>query len=85
MSRSYRVMKELADSGDAKISGRLETLHRRAPEEFYDLNVDPWELDNRIGIAAERTRIEAARSHLYRWMEQVGDPLRTSFAERVGV
>ena len=52
-------------------------------DEFYDLQSDPHELDNRINddyYANQRTR---PKERLRQWMEQTDDPLRPDFGKVV--
>jgi arylsulfatase A-like enzyme len=48
-----------------------------APEidEFYDLEADPWELQNLITDGAYAEQISHMRSRLIHWVEKSGDPL----------
>lgn len=51
---------------------------RKAPEELYDLTVDPHELNNLADEPAYRGDLIRLRSALERWLEEVGDqPLRS--------
>lgn len=45
----------------------------RPPEEFYDSEQDPWEVDNRIDAPEYQERIAALRSALDQWMEETED------------
>jgi len=48
--------------------------YQQRPEyEFYDLDEDPWELDNRIGDPAHAKRVVMLRETLEAWMDQQGD------------
>jgi len=47
----------------------------RPPLEFYDLQADPLEQDNRISDPAYADTISVMRQHLLAWMQQTGDPL----------
>jgi len=44
------------------------------PDEFYDLEADPWETRNLIGKVGEE-RVKGLRERLRAWMEQTRDPV----------
>ena len=55
-------------------AARMVARYQRRPEyEFYDLDEDPWELDNRIGDPAHAKRVVMLRETLEAWMDQQGD------------
>jgi arylsulfatase A-like enzyme len=62
-----------------------------APEfdELYDLEVDPWELQNLISLPEHAHLVRALRSRLLYWAERTGDPLlanmRDLFVKRTPV
>jgi len=45
----------------------------RPAEEFYDSQLDPWEVDNLIDAPEHRERIAALRAALDDWIEDTGD------------
>ncbi|MCF7855882.1 MAG: hypothetical protein K9N51_13875 [Candidatus Pacebacteria bacterium] len=47
-------------------------LHR-PKEEVYDLQQDPWELDNRVDDPAITAKKHSLAQSLMRWMHQQGD------------
>lgn len=47
---------------------------QRPAVEFYDLENDPWEMDNLAGRKEYRRRIARMRKALEKWMESQGDP-----------
>ena len=48
---------------------------RYAESELYDLDTDPYELDNLIRLESHREVADQLRVALLRWMEQVGEKL----------
>ena len=57
---------------------------RYAESELYDLDVDPYELDNLIRLESHREVADELRAALLRWMERVGEkpPLITDAPPR---
>ena len=56
------------------LARRLVDRYLDRPEyEFYDLQQDPWELENLIGDPKHRARIGRMKRELERWMAQQGD------------
>jgi arylsulfatase A-like enzyme len=55
----------------------------RAPEELYDLEKDPYELQNLAGDPAHRRTLEALRGRLDGWMEATNDHGRQPEPEAV--
>ncbi|KAA6438265.1 sulfatase [Dyadobacter flavalbus] len=58
------------DSTSGKLTNRFVN---RPPEEFYDIQKDPFELDNLAGDPAYRQMITKFRKELEAWMKQQGD------------
>jgi uncharacterized sulfatase len=58
---------------DKRAASLVERYHRRPAEEFYDLEVDPFEQRNLAGDAAYAERLDEARGRLKAWMESMGD------------
>jgi uncharacterized sulfatase len=42
-------------------------------EELYDTDADPHEVNNLASVASERSRLDAMRAELDRWMKETGD------------
>lgn len=67
----------------AEAAGQLDDVQRllfaptRAPEELYDLAVDPWEIRNLAADPAQAATLRQLRSRLDLWMEQTNDHGRT--------
>jgi len=74
----WKSMKEAAAS-DPDLAKRVEFIIDRAPEEFYDLQKDPYCLDNRIADASHSSRIAEMRRMLEEQMERTKDPLLAKF------
>ncbi len=49
--------------------------HATAKPEFYDLDTDPGELENRAGDPAVAADFDRLRHRLLHWMESIEDPL----------
>lgn len=47
----------------------------RVPEELYDLQNDPIEYNNLVGLAEHEGTLREMRKILDRWMEETGDPI----------
>ena len=52
---------------------RAAAYQKRPPEEFYDLQTDPWELNNLAGEAKYAKLKAGLQVRLAEWMEQQGD------------
>jgi arylsulfatase A-like enzyme len=67
----------------AEAAGQLDDVQRllfaptRAPEELYDLAVDPWEIRNLAADPAQAATLRQLRSRLDLCMEQTNDHGRT--------
>jgi N-sulfoglucosamine sulfohydrolase len=72
---------EAAARDEPELSRRMQLLRRRPSEELYDLELDPWELENladRPERAADKARLRAA---LREWMQREGDPELARWSE----
>ena len=58
---------------DAHAARLVQRYLNRPPEEFYDLDADPRELNNIIDAPAHRARIDDMRDQLQVWMAEQGD------------
>jgi arylsulfatase A-like enzyme len=69
---TLRRLRELHAAGDLKgLPLQLLFAPERAPEELYDLEMDPHET---VNLAAERPEVlEQMRGRLERWMKETGD------------
>ncbi|MFC1582779.1 sulfatase [Planctomycetota bacterium] len=63
---------EAAETDD-QASFLVERYLHRPPEELYDLEQDPWELDNRIDDENLADIKEELEQQLAKWMDQQGD------------
>lgn len=50
-------------------------LPTRPPEELYDLENDPFEIDNLAGDPANNEVLSSLRGRLYEWMAETNDPV----------
>ena len=60
---------------------KLLFASKRAPEELYDLQSDPWEIRNLAADPACAGKLKELRARLNIWMEQTGDRGRTPESE----
>ena len=79
--KSQGVMKRLAKS-DPAVARRYDFLLHRCIEEFYDLENDPFSLDNLIDDPAHAESIDAMRSDMEAWMRQTDDYVLEAFLVR---
>ncbi len=54
------------------------------PEEFYDLEADPYELNNLVNAPAHKSTIDKMRGELLRMMISTNDPLLDAFKKEIG-
>jgi N-sulfoglucosamine sulfohydrolase len=64
------------------IKERTEFYTHRTPEEFYNLNNDPYERNNLIKSADSQAEIESMRKQLLTMMQSTDDPFANAFANR---
>jgi N-sulfoglucosamine sulfohydrolase len=64
---------------DPAIAARASMYLRRAPEELYDLNADPYALDNLIARPELADVVTDYRARMLAWMTQTKDPLVGQF------
>jgi uncharacterized sulfatase len=73
---SYAIMKELRRAQrEGKLEGPTALFFRQTKpvEELYDLETDPYELENLADTASHRQTLTRLRGELDRWMSEVGD------------
>lgn len=70
---AYRTWKEKAEAGDDFAQKQHERYRIRPEFEFYDMQNDPFELDNLIENHEHQDRIRTMKTVLANWMEQQGD------------
>jgi N-sulfoglucosamine sulfohydrolase len=63
----------LRDEGKLDSIQALWFRENKAPEEFYDCNIDPHELNNLVNDPAYNEKLEELRAEMDRWMEDIGD------------
>ncbi|HKJ90759.1 MAG TPA: sulfatase-like hydrolase/transferase, partial [Oceanipulchritudo sp.] len=66
---------EMRDKGTGNEIQRLWLADRKPPEELYDLNEDPHEINNLAKDPRMREVKDRLSAALDRWMERTGDPL----------
>jgi N-sulfoglucosamine sulfohydrolase len=79
--KSEGVMKRLAKT-DPEVAQRYSFLLHRCVEEFYDLEKDPFALNNLIGDPAYAEAVEAMRSDMEAWMRETNDYVLEAFLLR---
>ena len=67
------VLRELYAAGKLNASQSLQMAETRPEEELYDLNADPWEVQNLAGDPAYQTRLSGFRALLGRWVMDTDD------------
>ena len=80
---TFPAMKKAGET-DPKIAQRVNFFLHRVPEEFYDLDADPWELRNLIDSPEHKSQIGKLRSEMLAMMESTSDPLLEGFRRRIG-
>lgn len=74
----WKSMKEAAER-DPELAKRVEFLKNRVPEEFYNLQTDPYCLTNLIDAPEHKARIDAMRDMVVAQMERTDDPLLAKY------
>lgn len=75
---SMRDLLRLRDEGQLNPQQMYWFRKTKSPEEFYDLTIDPYELNNVADDPAYRDDLIRLRRVLDEWLEEVGDqPLRS--------
>ncbi len=59
--------------GDLKQAQALHMASKKAPEELYDLRVDPYELNNLSNSAAHLEMLKKMRILVDEWIADTGD------------
>lgn len=78
---SAGVMRRLSAT-DPEVAQRLRFLKHRTVEEFYDLEKDPFALNNLIDDPGHQTMINAKRHDMERWMRETNDYVLEAFLVR---
>ena len=79
---TWNAMKTAGEK-DPGIAERCEFYLHRVPEEFYDLEADPDELNNLISSPTHRTEVDRLRTALLDMMTATKDPLLGRFKEMI--
>jgi N-sulfoglucosamine sulfohydrolase len=74
-----------ASETDPKLAERVRFNLYRAPEEFYDLESDPYEMKNLIGDPKYKATIEDMRAQALKMMIDTRDPKRGICARMMGL
>lgn len=69
----YQSWIRKAEGGDSHARRRVDAYVRRPEFELYDLEADPYELNNIAGEAVQEPRLRAMKARLAEWMRQQGD------------
>ena len=90
LNNSYRnqmaLMRHLTALNDSNLLSAEQKLWfnvPKNPEEFYDLENDPFELNNLIGEKKYSKEIENLRIQLDNWIDQINDPVNIPEKELV--
>ena len=67
------VLRQLHAEGRLSTAEALIMAETRPPEELYNLDDDPWELNNLARKDAQKKRLIAFRGLLHEWEQQSGD------------
>ncbi|MCW8834488.1 MAG: sulfatase-like hydrolase/transferase [Colwellia sp.] len=80
---SFKAMAELANATGTALEqeayARAQFYDLRVLEEFYDLAVDPYELDNKIDDATKAAVIAEFKQDMKDWMIRTNDPAMSAF------
>jgi N-sulfoglucosamine sulfohydrolase len=76
--RSWAAMVDAA-ARDQRVAARNEFYLHRAPEELYDLTIDPAGLDNLAGSLARQPDLATMRTLLLQHLRSAHDPLAAAF------
>ncbi|MBN1483074.1 sulfatase [candidate division KSB1 bacterium] len=68
-----RLMRRLAAAGELNEAQARFFASMRPEEEFYDLQVDPFEIHNLAGTADVQGELKKLRAILEKWIQQTGD------------
>ncbi|MAT91295.1 MAG: heparan N-sulfatase [Halioglobus sp.] len=80
-TNTFTRMRELAQT-DPGVAARVNLLLHRAPEELYDLRIDPDCLHNLVNEPDSTRQAQHMRTLLAGWMRQTGDPMFATFQGR---
>ncbi len=71
----------MVDEGltNPEVQARVDLYNYRVLEEFYDLDNDPYELDNKIDDPAYASVISGLKADMKEWMIKVNDPAMAAF------
>lgn len=79
--KSEGVMKRLAKS-DPEVAKRYNFLKHRCVEEFYDLEKDPFALNNLIGNPDYEEVVDSMRASMEAWLRETDDYVLEAFLVR---
>ncbi|MBD3674134.1 MAG: sulfatase [Planctomycetaceae bacterium] len=66
-------LKELKAAGKLDKYQMLQMAESRPPEELYDMQTDPWELNNLVHDPYYSDMLRRMRGNLHEWIEKTGD------------
>ncbi|WP_440877322.1 sulfatase-like hydrolase/transferase [Thalassotalea sp. PLHSN55] len=75
---SFKAM-ELEGQTNPNVQARVDLYNLRTIEEFYDLDVDPYELNNLIDDPSYANVISSLKQDLKEWMIATNDPALAAF------
>ena len=68
-----RALREMRADGKLPAGAEAMFFAARPEEELYDLEADPWEMENLAGDEKRRETLQAMRATLQAWIEESGD------------
>ena len=68
-----KLLKELHAAGKLTPAQQLFMAQRRPAEELYDIQADPWEINNLAAAPEHAESLKVMRGRLDRWIEETGD------------
>ena len=67
------VLRQLHAEGKLTPTQSLIMAKTRPPEELYDLNADPWEINNLAADPSQQRRLQDFRRNLHQWEQETND------------
>jgi len=68
-----KLMKELHAAGKLTPAQQLFMADRRPAEELYDIQADPWEINNLAAAPGHQDALKVMRGRLDKWISETGD------------
>ncbi|MBF0196716.1 MAG: sulfatase [Planctomycetes bacterium] len=65
------------------IAKRIQHIKHRTPEELFDCNKDPDELNNLVNNPEYKEKLESMRQKLLHWMKKTKDPILKTYKSQI--